>query len=128
MNEYDLKSFNIKVVGVGKEYFEPLKDEESGIFKEKGLYLGITEAFAAPEVTQVIISIGSNVVAGLTVYYISKIFDKILSAKKQAKKEGRMLEISVTISEKVTVRNIESISEIESALDIVIKKNVSENK
>ena len=121
MNEYDLKSFNIQIVGAGKEYFEPIEDEESSIFKEKGLYLGITEAFASPDITQVIISIGSNVIAGLTVYYISKIFDKILSAKEKAKQEGRLFEISVTISEKVTVKNIESISEIENALDIVIK-------
>lgn len=123
MNDHDLKTFDIKVIGKGSEYFESIEKEESDTFEKKGLNIGITEAFSAPEVTQVLISIGSNVIAGLSVYYISKIFDKIFTAKEKAKKEGQELEISVMISEKVSIRNIESIKEVEKALEIVITKN-----
>ncbi len=86
MNDYDLKTFDIKVIGKGSEYFESIEKEESDTFEKKGLHIGITEAFSAPEVTQVLKSIGSNVIAGLSVYYISKIFDKIFTAKEKAKK------------------------------------------
>lgn len=123
MNDHDLKTFDIKVIGKGSEYFESIEKEESDTFEKKGLNIGITEAFSAPEVTQVLISIGSNVIAGLSVYYISKIFDKIFTAKEKAKQEGQELEISVMISEKVSIRNIESIKEVEKALEIVITKN-----
>lgn len=48
---------------------------------------------------------------------------KYLQLKKKQKKEGQELEISVIISEKVSIRNIESIKEVEKALEIVITKN-----
>jgi len=128
MNDYDLKSFNILVVGPGKEYFVGVCDSEQEVFNEKDLYFGVSEGFSAPEITQVVISIGSNVIAGLSVYYISKLFDKILSAKSKAKKEGREFQISVSIEEKVHIKNVESAIEIEKALDIVItKKSKSKN-
>ncbi|KAF7783515.1 hypothetical protein PRUB_a3303 [Pseudoalteromonas rubra] len=126
MNELDLQSFNIKIIGPGREYFQPISSEEADNFSEKGLYLSITEGFSAPEVTQVLISIGSNVVAGLSVYYISKLFDKIFSAKAKAKKEGREIQISVSIQEKIHIKNVESSIEIEKALDIVVTKTKQE--
>ena len=122
MNEYDLKNFEIHVAGVGKEYFQPIEVNESDTFREKGLHISVSEGFSAPEITKVIISIGANVIAGLSVYYIAKLFDKIFSAKEKAKKEGQEFEISVSISEKVIIRNVENIVEIEKALDIVVKK------
>ncbi|MBQ4859139.1 hypothetical protein V6260_14040 [Pseudoalteromonas aliena] len=122
MNELDLQSFNIKIIGPGQEYFQPIKSEEANNFSEKGLYLSISEGFSAPEVTQVLISIGSNVIAGLSVYYISKLFDKIFSAKSKAKSEGREIQISVSIQEKIHIKNVESSIEIEKAIDIVLTK------
>ena len=126
MNEYDLKALNINVIGRGKEYFQPIQIEESDSFSHKGLHLSITESFSAPEVTQVFISIGANVVAGLSVYYIAKLFDKIFSAKSQAKNDGYELEITVTIQDKVHIKNVESTIEIEKALEIVLTKKSQE--
>lgn len=126
MNEYDLKALNINVIGRGKEYFQPIQTEESDSFSDKGLHLSITESFSSPEVTQVFISIGANVVAGLSVYYIAKLFDKIFSAKSQAKKDGCELEITVTIQDKVHIKNVESTIEIEKALEIVLTKKQQE--
>lgn len=55
--------------GPGQNYFQPIRSEESEKFTEKGLYLSITNGFSSQEITQVLISIGSNVIAGLSVYY-----------------------------------------------------------
>ncbi|PAS34194.1 hypothetical protein CGT70_18595 [Vibrio cholerae] len=52
---------------------------------ENTLSLNVSEGYSAPAVTEVLISIGANVVAGLSVYYISKVFDKIFCAKAKAK-------------------------------------------
>ena len=76
--------------------------------------------------SQVFISIGANVVAGLSVYYIAKLFDKIFSAKSQAKKDGCELEITVTIQDKVHIKNVESTIEIEKALEIALTKKQQE--
>ncbi|WP_299489654.1 hypothetical protein [uncultured Shewanella sp.] len=124
MNELDLQSFDIKVVGLGREYFQEIRSEEEKFFSEKGLYLSVSEGFSSPEVTQVIISIGSGVVAGLSVHYLIKLFDKIFLAKDKAKKEGRVIQISVSIEEKIHINNVEISTEIKKALDIVeIKSN-----
>ena len=120
MNELDSCSFDIKVVGPRREYFQPIKSEEEGCFSEKGLYLSITEGFTAPEITQVYISIGSGVIAGVNVYYITKLFDKIFSAKVKAKQEGREIQISVSVKEKVHIKNVKSSIEIEKAIEIAI--------
>jgi len=37
MNEYDLKTVDIKVIGKGSEYFEFIAKEESEAFEKKGL-------------------------------------------------------------------------------------------
>ncbi len=126
MNELDLQSFNIKVIGPGQEYFQQIISEEADNFSEKGLYLSIAEGFSATEVTQALISIGSDVVRILSAYYISKLFDKILSARAKAKNEGREIQISVSIQEKINIENVESSIEIEKALDIVVTKTKQE--
>ena len=97
MNDIDKKYFNICVVGKGKEFFEPLLKEEQSAFKEKDLYFGISEGFSAPEITNVIISIGGSVVAGLSTYYISKLIDKIFNIKNNARKSGQEFNIQINI-------------------------------
>ena len=124
MNDYDDKSFDIMVVGPGKEFFEELYGSEKGEFRNHDLYLRLREGFSSPEITQVLISIGSNVIAGLSVYYISKIFDKVLSARSEAKKQGRDLQINVSVSDKIIIKDVENIQEIERVVDIVVKTKV----
>ena len=123
MNDYDLKSFNVMVAGKGKAYFEDLLKSEEDTFRDKDLHFTISEGFSTPEVTQVMISIGANVIVGLSVYYIAKIFDKIFTAKSKAKDEGQDLQIHVSISEKIIIKDVESLTEIEIALNLVIKTN-----
>ncbi|HGF7156021.1 TPA: hypothetical protein AB5C39_004214, partial [Vibrio mimicus] len=108
MNDYDQNSLKILVVGPGKEFFDDVYQSESSEFREHDLDLNVSEGFSAPEVTEVLISIGANVVAGLSVYYISKVFDKIFSAKAKAKEQGREMHIHVSISEKLIIKNVES--------------------
>ena len=124
MNDYDLKSFNILVVGPGKEYFSDLRNSEKKVFEEEELHFGVSEGFSTTEITQVLISIGSNVIAGLSVFYISKLFDKIFSAKSKAKKEGREFEINVSIQETIHIKNVESTIEIEKGIEIILVKKV----
>ncbi|EJB8445214.1 hypothetical protein MW350_004757 [Vibrio parahaemolyticus] len=121
MNDYDQKSLNILVVGPGKEYFDDVYQSESNEFRENDLYLNVSEGFSAPEVTEVLISIGANVVAGLSVYYISKVFDKIFKAKAKAKEQGREMQIHVSISEKLIIKNVESTSDVEHSVNFVIE-------
>ena len=123
MNNYELNNFNMMFIGKGSEYFQSIENEESPTFQKNGLQIGVTEAFGTNEITQVAITIGSGVIAGLSVLYIKELFDKIFLAQKKAKEEGQELEISVRISEKVSIRNIESIQEIEKAMEIVVKKS-----
>ncbi|MGS0497142.1 hypothetical protein ACU8V4_08035 [Pseudoalteromonas mariniglutinosa] len=121
MNDYDQNSLKILVVGPGKEFFDDVYQSESNEFRENDLYIDLSEGFSAPEVTEVLISIGANVVAGLSVYYISKVFDKIFKAKAQAKEQGREMQIHVSISEKLIIKNVESTSEIEHSVNFVIE-------
>ncbi|HCJ4876929.1 hypothetical protein [Vibrio parahaemolyticus] len=121
MNDYDQNSLKILVVGPGKEFFDDVYQSESSEFREHDLDLNVSEGFSAPEVTEVLISIGANVVAGLSVYYISKVFDKIFSAKAKAKEQGREMHIHVSISEKLIIKNVESTSEIERSVNFVIE-------
>lgn len=123
MNEYDLNNFDMMFIGKRSEYFQPIKYEETITFKEKGLLIGVSEIFSALEITRVAINIGSGVIAGLGVIYIAKIFDKIFSAKQKAKADDIELEISVTISERISIQNVQNITEIEKAMEIVIFKN-----
>ena len=121
MNDYDQNSLNILVLGPGKGFFDDVYQSESNEFRENDLYLNVSEGFSAPEVTEVLISIGTNVVAGLSVYYISKVFDKIFKAKAKAKEQGREMQIHVSISEKIIIKNVESTSEVEHSVNFVIE-------
>ncbi|HDZ9338494.1 TPA: hypothetical protein RUZ93_003401 [Vibrio cholerae] len=121
MNDYDQSSLKILVVGPGKEFFDDIYQSESRQFREHALSLNVSEGYSAPAVTEVLISIGANVVAGLSVYYISKVFDKIFSAKAKAKEQGHEMHIHVSISEKLIIKNVESTSEIERSVNFVIE-------
>ena len=129
MKDYDSKCCTILVVGPGREYFEDVLVEESKNFEENGLELSLSEGFSSPEITQLMISIGSNVIAGLSVYYISKLFDKIFTIKKKAAESGKKFQINVTISEKIQIRDVESTEQVEKAIEItLVNTTVSEDK
>ncbi len=72
-------------MGPGKEFFDDVYQSEFSEFREHDLSLNVSEGFSAPAVTEVLISIGANVVAGLSVYYISKVFDKYLALRLELK-------------------------------------------
>ena len=129
MQDYDSKCCNILVVGLGRDYFEDILVEESEKFEENGLVLSLSEGFSSPEITQLMISIGSNVIAGLSVYYISKLFDKIFTIKKRAAESGKKFQVNVTISEKIQIRDVESTEQIEKAIEITfLNGTVSEDE
>lgn len=93
------KSFSILVVGPGREYFEELKQVHDEELNENNLYLNLSEGFSAPEVTNVMVTIGASVIAGVSSYYITKLIDSVFVAKKKAKESGIEMNINITINE-----------------------------
>lgn len=117
MNEIDKKYFKISVVGKGKEYFQSLQKEEEKVFSDKHLYFGIGEGFSAPEITQVLISIGSSVIAGLSTYYIVKLIDKIYKIKSDAEEKGQKFNITVSIEINNNIYSSSNVNEIKQIIE-----------
>lgn len=90
MNNYDLNLFHIMVLGQGKEYFDDLANSEIYTFREKGFNFNISEGFSKQKVTRVMILVGNNVIAAMSVYELVKVFDKIFIAKLKAKKMDKI--------------------------------------
>ncbi|QEI11464.1 hypothetical protein [Cellvibrio japonicus] len=93
------KSFRILVVGRGKEFFDEHMQEHTQELKDNDLYLGIDEGFSAPEITNIMVTIGAGVITGVSTYYITKLIDSIFSAKNKAKDSGVKMNINITINQ-----------------------------
>lgn len=92
------KSLNILVVGPGREFFSDIAQDNQRKFADAGLSLGVSEGFSAPEITNVVVSIGIGVLSGLSTHYISKMVDSIFGAKKKAADSGVQMTINVTVN------------------------------
>lgn len=92
------KSFSVLVVGPGKEFFEELKQHDQELSKND-LYLSIGEGFSAPEITNVMVTIGVGVITGVSTYCITKLIDSLFGAKKKAKESGVEMNINITINQ-----------------------------
>lgn len=93
------KSFGILVVGPGKEFFEDFKQEHKEDLTENDLHLIVSEGFSAPEITNVMVTIGAGVIIGVSTYCITKLIDSVFSAKKKAKDGGVEMNINITINQ-----------------------------
>lgn len=93
------KSFRVLVVGPGKEFFQELKQENNQEFSDNDLYLSVGEGFSAPEITNVMVTIGAGVIIGVSTYCITKLIDSVFSAKKKAKECGVEMNINITINQ-----------------------------
>ena len=91
------KSFEIMVVGKGKEFFEPISQENEATFTNNNLYLGVGEGFSAPEITNVMISIGIGVISALSAHYLVRLIESIFNVQCKAKDNGVNMTINVTI-------------------------------
>ncbi len=121
MNEHDSNSFNILIIGPGKDFFNAIIGSESETFKKNNLLLEIHEGFSGPDITQVMLSIGKNVISKLTNNYIITLFEKIFNAKERALNNKQILQIHLSISEKIYVKNIINIREVETCINIVTR-------
>lgn len=119
MNDFDLNLFNIMVVGQGKEYFDDLANSEINTFRDKGFNFSISEGFSRQKITRVMVLVGSNVIATMSVYELIKIFDKIFIAKSKAKEHGQDLQVHVSICENVIIRDVKSSAEIEQSINLL---------
>lgn len=126
MNEMERKYFNILVVGKGKEYLQPLEKEVFETFTENDLYFGVSEGFAAAEITDVIISIGADVVAGLSTYYIVKLIDKIYQIKSKAEKEGQRFNIQINVKFNSNFYIGSDCNEIKQVIEKIKKQSVGD--
>lgn len=57
------------------------------------------EGFSAPEITNVMVTIGVGVITGVSTYCITKLIDSVFSAKKKAKESGVEMNINITINQ-----------------------------
>lgn len=93
------KSFCVLIVGPGKEFFQELKQENNQKFSDNDLYLSVSEGFSAPEITNVIVTIGVGVITSLSTYCITKLIESVFSAKEKAKISGVEMNINITINQ-----------------------------
>ena len=121
MNEHDSNSFNILIIGPGKDYFNGIIGSEIDTFEKNNLHLEIHEGFSGPEITQVMLSIGKNVISKLTNNYIITLFEKIFHAKERALNNKQIFQIHLSISEKLYVKNIINVREVETCINIVTR-------
>ncbi|MGE4259432.1 hypothetical protein [Shewanella sp.] len=120
------KSFSVLVVGPGKEFFQDLKQENNQEFSDNDLYLRVGEGFSAPEITNVMVTIGVGVITGVSTYCITKLIDSVFSAKKAAKDRGVEMSINITINQ--GDKYIQIGSDQEQAIKAILNKCAELNK
>ena len=126
MNEYELNSFNIMVIGSGKRYFNEFEKSEGEGIRLKGFNFSLSEGFSQQKITQVMVLVGANVIIGLGTYDIENIFDKVLIAKSKAKVNGQDLQVHVSISERKIIQNLERVTEIKEPIKLLIESKDNE--
>ncbi|MGH1429557.1 MAG: hypothetical protein ACRBB4_00400 [Neptuniibacter sp.] len=120
------QSFSVLVVGPGKEFFQELKQESNQEFSDNDLYMSIGEGFSAPEITNVMVTIGVGVITGVSTYCITKLIDSVFSAKKKAKESGVEMNINITINQ--GGQYIEIASDQEQAKKAILNKYAELNE
>ena len=126
MNEYELNSFNIMVIGSGKKYFDEFEQSEAEGIRLKGFNFNLSEGFSQQKITQVMVLVGANVINGLGAHDIENIFDKVLMVKSKAKVNGQELQVNVSISEKVIIQNLDNVTEIKEPIKLFIEAKDNE--